>query len=179
MDLTTKELYGQLVNLGTTLLKWIDNYTVNEISHSFSMPLHKMVTDSVTNLLRVIHYPPINKDEDAHSIRANPHADINLITLLVAGSEPGLQVQDSQGNWIDVTCDPGFIVINSGDMLKEASKGYYPSTIHRVINPEGEKNNVSRFSMPMFIHPRDEVVLSNKYTAGSYLHERLTEIGLK
>jgi len=33
--------------------------------------------------------------------------------------------------------------------------------------------------MPLFLHPRDEVKLSNKYTASSYLKERLLEIGLK
>jgi len=29
------------------------------------------------------------------------------------------------------------------------------------------------------LHPRNEVVLSEKYTAGEYLAERLQEIGLK
>ncbi len=33
------------------------------------------------------------------------------------------------------------------------------------------------FSMPLFQHPRDEVKLSEEYTAGSYLEERLNEIG--
>jgi hypothetical protein len=33
--------------------------------------------------------------------------------------------------------------------------------------------------MPLFLHPRDEVVLSDRYTAGQYLDERLKEIGLK
>lgn len=35
------------------------------------------------------------------------------------------------------------------------------------------------FSMPLFQRPRDEVKLSEEYTAGSYLEERLNEIGLK
>ena len=33
--------------------------------------------------------------------------------------------------------------------------------------------------MPFFVHARDEVMLSKKYTAKSYLEERLKEIGLK
>ena len=57
------------------------------------------------------------------------------------------------------------------------SKGYFPSTTHRVINPSA--HNVSRYSMPFFVHARDEVVLSKEYTAKSYLEERLKEIGLK
>ena len=64
-------------------------------------------------------------------------------------------------------------------MLQEASKGYFPSTTHQVINPGNNIENESRFSMPLFLHPRDEVVLSDSYTARSYLDERLQEIGLK
>jgi hypothetical protein len=33
--------------------------------------------------------------------------------------------------------------------------------------------------MPLFLHPRDSIKLSEKYTAREYLDERLTEIGLK
>ena len=62
-------------------------------------------------------------------------------------------------------------------MLQECSDGYYPSTTHRVINPKGK--NVSRYSMPFFVHARDEVILSDRHTAKSYLEERLKEIGLK
>ena len=64
-------------------------------------------------------------------------------------------------------------------MLHECSGGYYPSTIHRVINPKGESAKLPRYTIPVFIHPRDEVILSNKYTAKSFLDERLKEIGLK
>ena len=38
---------------------------------------------------------------------------------------------------MDVPCDFGTLIINIGDMLQEASRGYYPSTTHRVINPTG------------------------------------------
>ena len=63
-------------------------------------------------------------------------------------------------------------------MLQKASGGYYPSTTHRVVNPEPGLN-ISRYSMPMFLHPRPEVRLDENYTADSYLQERLREIGLK
>ena len=56
-------------------------------------------------------------------------------------------------------------------------KGYFPSTTHRVVNPSDK--NMSRYSMPFFVHARDDVMLSKKYTAKSYLEERLKEIGLK
>jgi hypothetical protein len=33
-------------------------------------------------------------------------------------------------------------------------------------------------SLPLFLHPRPEVVLSPRYTANSYLSERLRELAL-
>ena len=129
--------------------------------------------------MRIIHYPPIESKIKGDSIRAGAHGDINLITVLPASSHSGLQVQSKSGKWIDVKCEPEWLVINTGDMLNECSGGYYPSTIHRVINPKGEATKLPRFTMPVFLHPRDEVILSDKYTARNFLDERLIEIGLK
>ena len=80
---------------------------------------------------------------------------------------------------VNVSCDQGSLAINSGDMLHEISGKYFPSTTHRVINPNDKIKNKSRYSMPLFLHPKDEVVLSSRYTARQYLDERLKEIGLK
>ena len=87
--------------------------------------------------------------------------------------------QQAQKKWVDVPSDKGWLIVNSGDMLNKCSNNYYPSTIHRVINPKNTNNNVSRYSMPLFLHPRDEVVLNDKYTAKSYLEKRLKSLGLK
>jgi len=175
----TLKIRKELKNIGIELLSWIDDLTPPDIKNNFSMPLQKMIDRSETNLLRIIHYPPLRDDDDKNALRAAAHEDINLITILLSGSKPGLQVKDIDDSWIDVKSDYGSLIINIGDMLEECSKGYYPSTTHRVVNPIDDKNNQSRFSMPFFLHPRDEVVLSNKYTAKSYLDERLKELGLR
>ena len=47
------------------------------------------------------------------------------------------------------------------------------------MNPESSTQNVSRFSLPMFMHPRNEVILKPGTTALDYLQERLKEINLK
>ena len=176
---TTRILFDQLLELTSTLLEWIQDQTPIDIASKFSMPLNKMIEGSKTNLLRIIHYPPLDGNEQRGAIRGAAHEDINLITVLVAGTQPGLQVQDTNGSWHDVSCDPGCLAINTGDMLQEASGGYYPSTTHQIINPGGTISNVSRYSMPLFLHPRDDVQLSDEYTAREYLDERLEEIGLK
>ena len=175
----TIELYGRLVELTSVLLGWIQDETPDHVKSLFSIPLPEMIKKSKTNLLRILHYPPLDGEEAPGAIRGAAHEDINLITLLVAGTQPGLQVQDLNNKWHDVPCDHGSLAINSGDMLQEASNGYFPSTTHQVINPGDGIQNESRYSMPLFLHPRDEVVLSDRYTAREYLDERLVEIGLR
>ena len=70
------------------------------------------------------------------------------------------------------------MLLNIGDMLQEVSGGYFPSTKHRVVNPAGEYMHASRMSLPLFLHPRPDVVLSDRYTAASYLNERLNELAV-
>ena len=174
----TRQLYDDLTKTGLTLLGWLDQQMPEQISNKLSLPLGQMAQDSRQTLLRILHYPPVGRDENAAAIRAAAHEDINLITLLLAGSQPGLQARDKQGNWHDVPCDPGMITINNGDMLSLATGGYFPSTTHRVINPD-VNSNLSRYSMPMFIAPRPDVELKDGFTAEQFLQERLREIGLK
>ena len=171
-------LFKELENLGNNLLSSIEKYSPNKIKSIYNEPLNKMTHNSAQNLMRIIHYPPLRLSDHPDEIRAGAHTDINLITLLVSGSQPGLQVKNKSGDWINIKSEKGQIVINIGDMLQEASQGYFPSTTHRVINPKMTEN-LSRYSIPLFLHPRPEVVLSNRYTADSYLLERLKEIGLK
>jgi len=172
-------LRNQLVDIGTLLLKWIDDNSPQDIRNYFSIPLKDMIKDSQNNLLRILHYPPIKEGEEEGALRAAAHGDINLITILLSGSQPGLQVLNTDKSWIDVPSDKGWLIINSGDMLNKCSNNYYPSTIHRVINPKGADKTKSRYSMPLFLHARDEVVLNEKYTAKSYLDKRLKSLGLK
>ena len=175
---STMILFDEILSLATELLGWIEQACPSEIRNNFSIPLKSMIHESTSNLFRIIHYPPIAESDDASALRAAAHEDINLITVLIAGSEPGLQAQDLNGEWHNISCDKNTIVVNSGDMLKIASNNYYQSTTHRVINPDNSLN-VSRYSMPLFLHPRDEVVLNDEHTARTYLNQRLGEIGLK
>ena len=180
LETDVRQFHSDLVALGTTLLGWIQQTVPDEVCALFSEPLPQMISGSSHNLLRILHYPPVPIEEiEPGAVRAAAHEDINLITLLVSGSAPGLQAKDAQGNWHDVPCDSGMITVNAGDMLWKASGGYFPSTTHQVVNPPAEFLANSRYSMPLFLHPRTEVVLDAEYTAGSYLSERLREIGLK
>ncbi len=168
--------YQSTIEFAATLLSWVERQTPAEVSHLYSEPLSNMINGSTQSLLRVLHYPPIDDDAEQGAIRAGAHEDINLLTLLPAANEPGLQVKTRDGSWLDVPCDFGNLIINIGDMLQEASGGYFPSTTHRVINPQGQDSTKARISLPLFLHPRPDVVLSARYTAGRYLQERLEEL---
>lgn len=178
LEAETRAIHNDLTSLGVELLGWLQDETPADVAKNFTMPLDKMMAESLMSLLRILHYPPLDEAPEEGAIRAAAHEDINLITLLLAGSQPGLQAQDKQGLWHDISCDAGMITINNGDMLSLASHDYYPSTTHRVVNPDASANQ-SRYSMPIFLHPRPDVMLDKDFSAGEFLQQRLKEIGLK
>ena len=174
-----RRYYSLGKDLAATLLKWVEDNSPPEIRSRYSIPLASMIDDCEETLLRVLHYPPLNSVQQPGSIRAAAHTDINLLTILPAATEPGLQVMGTDGIWIDAPSDFGLLIVNIGDMLEEASGKYYPSTMHRVLNPVGEGAKKSRVSLPLFLHPRREIKLSDRYTVGSYFEERMQELRRK
>ena len=143
------------------------------------------------SILRPIHYPPI-VGEPKNAVRAAEHGDINLITLLMGASASGLEVKSKKGEWIAVTALPEQLVINVGDMLQRLTNNKLRSTIHRVVNPPKKDWGKSRYSIPFFTHPKSDMKLNcltecidenhpkayEDITAGTYLNERLRELGL-
>ena len=171
-----RRYYDAGSRLAAELLHWVEQYSPPDVRAAYSMPLPSMIEGCQDTLLRVLHYPPLTGDEESGAVRAAAHGDINLLTILPAATEPGLQVLGKDNAWNDVPCDFGLLIVNIGDMLQEASGRYYPSTVHRVLNPTGPGRLKSRISLPLFLHPRREVVLSERYTVGSYFEERMREL---
>ncbi len=178
LEAETRALHADLVAVGARLLGWLQAETPPEVLARLSEPLPDMLAGSRMNLLRILHYPALDTPPEPGAVRAAAHGDINLLTCLLAGSEPGLEARATDGTWHQVPCDPGMMAINAGDMLEMATGGHYPATVHQVVNPPEEAAGVPRFSMPMFLHPRPEVVLKPGTTADAFLQERLREIGL-
>ena len=143
------------------------------------------------SILRPIHYPPIMEDPK-EAVRAAAHGDINLITLLMGAHGKGLQVQKTNGDWIDAIASKDELMINIGDMLSRHTNNVLKSTVHRVVNPDRELLKKSRYSIPFFMHPVSEMKLNvlesticdefpkayDDITAGEFLEERLIELGL-
>jgi len=176
LKLDLSDHFDDCVRFASTLLRWVAANLPIEIAESLSIPLEDMIRQSAQSMLRVLHYPPV--PEGSELPRAAAHEDINLLTILPASDGPGLELQLQSGDWIEVVNRPSQVVVNIGDMLQEATGGYLRSTTHRVAATEAAVLQRGRMSLPLFLHPRPDVVLSERYTADAYLQQRLRELGV-
>jgi len=180
---TFSDLYFKLEQAGKAMLQAL-TFPLDVPNFYFD----NMVQDG-NSILRLLHYPPIPAGVDPRCLRAAPHEDINLITILPAATASGLQLKDRDGTWLDIESEPNALIVDAGDMLARATNDVIPSTTHQVINSP-EAGSSSRYSMPFFMHPHPEAMLScipscrgagAKYadiTAHDFLMQRLREIGL-
>jgi isopenicillin N synthase-like dioxygenase len=169
---TALRYFQSATALARELLGWLE-------ADAPSLPLAGMIEGSRGTVLRVQHYLPLADGEPASPLRALAHEDINLLTLLPAPSEPGLQVCDRAGEWHDVPYDPRSLIVNGGEMLELATGGRYRATPHRVLNPTGAQSRGSRLSLPLFVHPAADVVLAPGRTASAFLQERVEALRQK
>ena len=163
-------------DVASTLLQWVDANIPEEVSQNLSRPVADMLTGNSRTLLRILRYPPLEGDVPEGAVRAAAHEDINLLTVLPASNETGLELLGADGKWYAVPCDPGSIAVNCGEMLDLATNGYLPATTHRVVNPIGEAAQRARMSMPLFLAAADDVVIANGRTASELLAERIAEL---
>ena len=183
---TLLELYAQLEGLGRRVLK--------PLALNIGLPENHFVdiTQHGNSILRELHYPPVDP-KDLPAVRAEAHEDISLITLLVGATQAGLEILTRDGKWLPITTTGDAIVVNVGDMMQRMTNHVYPSTTHRVVNPEGPEARKSRYSIPFFMDPNPDYLIQtipscitadnpNRYpepiTAHDYLMERLAEIKL-
>lgn len=175
----TLSLFSAIEALACHLLTGLERHLPASIIQHLDRPLADMVRNCKRSLLRPIQYPPLTGAEEAGAVRAAAHEDICMLTLIPRATSPGLQVLSKQQRWLNVPCDPRYVVVNIGDCLQECTQGFYPSTTHRVINPEtASRRAPARMSMPLFLHAHDDVVLSTEHTAESYRRQRFKELGL-
>ncbi len=180
------ELFSQLDRIGARVLQ--------AVARGLKLDPDYFVdkTNLGNSLIRALHYPPVPAGEGL-AVRAGAHEDINLITLLIGTPQPGLEILCKDGEWIEAPRGSEYILCNVGDMLQRLSNHQLSSTTHRVVNPPAPYCEVSRYSLPFFLHPNSDFLIEtlpscitatrkNRYpngiTADAFLQERLGEIGL-
>lgn len=177
------QLYSALDDVGNIMLEAL-TYPLELEPDYFA----KMIRDG-NSILRLLHYPPLTEGTDPRCVRAAAHEDINLITILVAATASGLELLDRDGKWLPIETAKNNLIVDAGDMLARITNDVIPATTHRVVNPQ-DGSNGHRYSMPYFIHPNPEAVLSciescrgegakfPPIRAQDFLMQRLYEIGL-
>ena len=178
------DLYSALHNLGVQVLRPMS------LAVGMDEDYFGRATAHGNSILRALHYPPVSAT-DKPCIRAQAHEDAGLITLLIAAEGAGLELLTRQGEWIPVNPPKGSVIVNVGDMMQRITNHFFPSTTHRVVNPEGDMASRSRYSLPFFMDPNPDFVLEtlktcvssdnpNKYSenilANDFLLNRLREI---
>lgn len=84
-----------------------------------------------------------------------PHGDSGFLTLLAQNAVPGLQAQNTTGDWIDVPPQEGTLAVNFGRLLERWTGGKIKATVHRVVGDGAE-----RFSIPFFYEPAVDAVIA-------------------
>jgi len=114
-----------------------------------------------TGAVMLLHYPPITEPLLPGQLRSGAHTDFGTMTLLVhRGSAEGLEIQRPDGTWLHAPSIPGAAIVNVGDLLTRWTNGQLRSVLHRVVPPEGEAAQRSRYSATLLYEPKHEVVIS-------------------
>ena len=128
---------------------------------ALSMDMEETAFDDVLDIthssqLRLLHYPPLNKDVEPGQLRAGEHSDVGMMTILRNDPVPGgLQVKATDGSWIDAPGIADTFILNIGDLLMRWTNDRLVSTLHRVAVPPQDAGAQSRrLSIGYFVGPR-------------------------
>lgn len=110
------------------------------------------VIDRPISALRALNYPEATVAPQPGQLRAGAHTDYGSLTILLPqeGSR-GLQIYTPDGRWAEVPPVPGAFVINIGDLMALWTNDRWVSTLHRVVNSDG--NAARRQSFAFFHQP--------------------------
>jgi isopenicillin N synthase-like dioxygenase len=171
------EYFRRLERFAVLLLQGIGEYLGTEQGF-----FEDMIDDGNT-VLRVLNYPDPDGPPPPGAVRSAAHEDINLITVMPASTQPGLELKTRAGEWMPVTTPRDVLICDTGDMMQLLTGGILPATTHRVVNPPGADGG--RLSLPLFVHPRPDYVLQpfdddygEAIPAQEFLDARLRETGV-
>ena len=110
--------------------------------------------DRAISVLRIISYPALSAPPLEGQRRAGTHSDYGTLTLLHIEDHPqGLQIENRDGQCIDVPAVAGGYVVNIGDLMMQWTNDRWISTKHRVVCPAPEFADRARMSVAFFHQP--------------------------
>ncbi|KAF8658363.1 hypothetical protein HU200_059411 [Digitaria exilis] len=126
----------------------VGNYTV--LVRGLAMEILRLLEGRI--VLDINRYPP--SPNPSRTLGLPPHCDRDLITVLLPGAVPGLEVAYN-GDWIRVQPVPNSFVVNFGLQLEVVTNGLLRSVEHRAATNSSE----TRTSVATFIVPADDCVV--------------------
>lgn len=103
-------------------------------------------------VIDINYYPP--SPNPSRTLGLPPHCDRDLMTVLLPGAVPGLEIA-YKGGWIKVQPVPNSLVINFGLQLEVVTNGILKRVEHRAATNFAEP----RLSVASFIVPADDCVV--------------------
>ncbi len=171
-----KELYRQLSAMTDQLF-----FTITD---ALGLPKEytRELVENGNHILRSIHYPPIQTDQNPAKWAAQ-HTGIQLLGVQPRTSHPGLEFSVPDGRWFYADDDfSDALFINIGEMLAWLTQGQVKPTLHRVESDNS--NPVDRYAIVFFYHANPLRQLQQKngkeepIQVGEWLRIRLKELGL-
>jgi isopenicillin N synthase-like dioxygenase len=105
---------------------------------------------------KLLHYPPQPADADPLQRGIGAHRDFGVITLLLQGDVPGLEVWDEETqSYYPAPPIEGAYVVNLGNLFQQWTNDEYLSNVHRVIN----RSDVDRYSIPFNYNGNPDFVI--------------------
>ncbi|KAK1753606.1 hypothetical protein QBC47DRAFT_386800 [Echria macrotheca] len=92
------------------------------------------------------YYPSQAPGGGDADVSIGSHTDFQLFTILWQDDVGGLQVLDTDGQWLRARPIDGTLVVNFADYMQRITNGKFLSTVHRVHNRSGKE----RLSMAFF-----------------------------
>lgn len=158
MESRLNMLYANLSDFASDIMKEIENEF--ELNNSELVQIHSQQK----NFLRLLKYPAPNADQIANNrYWCGEHFDYGTLTLLFQTDSGGIQVKYGE-QWLDVPNHEGYVLINSGSVLRALSGGRFKASHHRVPFPHNNKQNTfinDRYSIAFFVHPNYDAHIKN------------------
>jgi hypothetical protein len=133
---------GEMSMFFTSLIAEAIGLPANAFAHYFD--------EDQQHKLKIVKYPDLKElGFKCQGQGVGPHKDSMLSSyLLQASHHKGLQVQNTQGEWIDCPPIDGTLVVAMGQGMEALTQGVCMSTTHRVLSPA--PGSGPRYSIPFF-----------------------------
>lgn len=144
-----EQLGAQIMQMLGAALKVDESFFVEYHSHHISA-------------LRSQNYPALGTKVLPGQLRAGVHSDYGSVTLLYPDPNVGgLEVKSPDGNWIKAPIVNDAYIINIGDLLSHWTNDRWVSTLHRVVEPDGNEGITSpkRQSIAYFMNPNYDAMI--------------------